>query len=137
MMDVAIVSPGWRGVGRAAAWCAAPAVLALMILMSLGHESFLLGDFRAFYCAGVALTQGADPYREEPLRSCEIRAGAPAEPKGLHAVALPAPLPPYALAAYTPFARLPFTVAGALYLALLVAAMAAATQLLARITGVS
>jgi hypothetical protein len=102
-----------------------------------GHETYFLGDFRAFYCGGAVIAEGADPYREEPLRGCEVHAGPPSEPASMRPVALPAPLPPYALALFVPLGKLPFALAGALYLALQVAAMAVATVLLSRFAGVS
>ena len=96
-----------------------------------------MGDFRAFYCAGSVIAQHANPYLEEPLRGCERDAGPPAEPAFLRPVALPAPLPPYALALFVPFGLLPFPVAAVLYGLLLIAAMTGATALYARVTGVS
>ena len=42
----------------------------------------LLSDFRAFYCAADLARQGIDPYRQEPLYSCEAR------PIALHCGAL-------------------------------------------------
>ncbi len=68
----------------------------------------LARDFNAFYCAGAAVRSGADPYRAEPLATCER------SPKGhaLHAVppnlALPAPLPPFDLAAFAVLSRLSY-----------------------------
>jgi Glycosyltransferase family 87 len=116
----------------------APAMLAAMILLNpLNRPTYLMGDFRAFYCAGAAIAHGANPYLEEPLRGCEATAGPPAEPAFLKPVALPAPLPPYALLLFVPFALLPFPLAAALYGALLIAAMTAATALFARVTGAS
>jgi hypothetical protein len=123
---------------RTWAWLLAPAILLVMIALNpLNRATYLMGDFRAFYCAGAALAQHASPYLEEPLRGCEQDAGPPAEPAFLRPVALPAPLPPYALALFVPFARLPFPAAALLYGALLIAAMSAATALYARVTGVS
>jgi hypothetical protein len=65
-------------------------------------------DFRAFYCAGEAMGQGADPYLVEPLESCERRE---ARAMGLDlapGLVTPAPLPPYAIAAFVPISHLPF-----------------------------
>jgi hypothetical protein len=118
-----------------AAWLLAPAMLAAMIAVS--GPANLMGDFRAFYCAGDAIAHGANPYLEEPLHACEQRAHPPAVPRALRFVTLPAPLPPPALAAFVPLARLPFPLAGAVYEVLLVAAMSAAVLLFARAAGVS
>ncbi|MDB5095113.1 MAG: hypothetical protein JWO85_3214 [Candidatus Eremiobacteraeota bacterium] len=109
----------------------------MIVLVGLGSETYLMGDFRAFYCAGSAIAQHANPYLEEPLRTCETTAGPPAEPAFLRPVALPAPLPPYALLLFVPFARLPFAMAAVLYGALLVAATAISVALYARVTGTS
>jgi hypothetical protein len=124
--------------GRYVAWLLAPAILAALIALNpLNRPTYVMGDFRAFYCAGAVIAQHANPYLEEPLRSCERDAGPPAEPAFLRPVALPAPLPPYALALFVPFGLLPFPVAAVLYGLLLIAAMTAATALYARVTGVS
>jgi hypothetical protein len=123
---------------NAVAWLLAPAILAALIALNpLDRPTYLMGDFRAFYCAGSVIAQNANPYLEEPLRGCEREAGPPAEPRFLAPVALPAPLPPYALLLFVPFALLPFPVAAALYGALMIAAMVAATVLFARVTGAS
>ena len=123
---------------RRLAWLLAPAILAALIALNpLSRPTYVMGDFRAFYCAGAAIAQHANPYLEEPLRGCERDAGPPFEPAFLRPVALPAPLPPYALTLFVPFASLPFPLAAVLYGLLLIAAMTAATALLARVTGAS
>ncbi|HYW54372.1 MAG TPA: glycosyltransferase 87 family protein [Dongiaceae bacterium] len=124
--------------GRRLAWLLAPAILALLVALNpLNRPTYVMGDFRAFYCAGAAIAQHANPYLEEPLRGCEAQAGPPAEPAFLRPVALPAPLPPYALALFVPFGLLPFPLAAVLYGLLMIAAMTAATALFARVTSVS
>jgi hypothetical protein len=123
---------------RHLSWLLAPAILAALIALNpLNRPTYVMGDFRAFYCAGAVIAQHANPYLEEPLRSCERDAGPPFEPAFLRPVALPAPLPPYALALFVPFGLLPFPLAAMLYGLLLIAAMTAATALFARVTGVS
>jgi len=120
------------------AWLLAPAILAALIALNpLNRPTYVMGDFRAFYCAGAVIAQHANPYLEEPLRGCEAQAGPPAEPTFLRPVALPAPLPPYALALFVPFGLLPFPVAAMLYGVLMIAAMSGAVALFARVTGVS
>ena len=121
-------------VANVVAWLLAPVMLAAMIAVSASLN--LMGDFRAFYCAGVVITQGADPYREEPLHACERRAQPPPSPAYIQDVTLPAPLPPHALLAFVPLARLPFPIAAALYWLLSFSAMSAATVLFARAAGV-
>ena len=124
--------------GPRLAWLLAPAILAALIALNpLNRPTYVMGDFRAFYCAGAVIAQHANPYLEEPLRGCEAHAGPPAEPAFLRPVALPAPLPPYALALFVPFGLFPFPVAAVLYGLLLIAAMTGATVLFARVTGVS
>ena len=119
-------------------WLLAPALLAAMIALNpLNRPTYLMGDFRAFYCAGNAIALGANPYREEPLRTCEAHAGPPSEPAFLRPVALPAPLPPYALMLFAPLSRLPFALAAALYGVLMLAAMTWSVRLFARAIGTS
>jgi len=121
-----------------AAYLIAPLMLAGMIALNgMRTETYLMGDFRAFYCAGKAVAERANPYLTEPLRTCEATAGPPAEPAFLRTVALPAPLPPYALLLFAPFAMMPFPVAAACYGALLVGSMMLAVALFGRVTGVS
>ena len=88
-------------------------------------------DFRAFYCAGAALGSGHDPYRVEPLRSCEratlASAGLRMDPRRV----LPAPLPPYALLAFAAFARLPYRIASEVWFALTLGALSASIWLVA------
>ena len=123
---------------RWAAWLVAPLILAAMIAINgFGEPTYVMGDFRAFYCAGAAIDRGANPYLEEPLRSCEATAGPPAEPKFLRPVALPAPLPPYALLLFVPFSRLPFPLAAVAFMLLAIGAMSTAVAALQRITGAS
>jgi hypothetical protein len=129
------MKPGLAGL---AAYLIAPLLLALMIAVSgTRSETYLMGDFRAFYCAGKAVAQGANPYLTEPLRTCEATSGPPAEPAFLRPVALPAPLPPYALLLFVPFALMPFPLAAACYGAVLIGSMTLAVSLLGRVTGVS
>ncbi|MEO6834362.1 MAG: glycosyltransferase family 87 protein [Candidatus Tumulicola sp.] len=77
-----------------------------------GHE-----DFNAFYCAARIQSTGGNPYRYEPLHSCEIQNWPPITPNEV----TPAPLPPYGIAVFMPLARLPFAQAGLLWWIALVA----------------
>src|ERR1700686_1669662 len=96
---------------RLAAVAAAVAVAALFYFRPETRPSALMRDFNAFYCAGAALDRGADPYRAEPLGTCE-RAPRPAWlSRGIPNLSAPAPLPPYALAPFTALARLPYALA--------------------------
>jgi hypothetical protein len=94
-------------------------------------------DFRAFYCAGTALREHQNPYNVQPLRNCEV--SLPNDPFKPYSrtVALPAPLPGYALAAFMPISRLPFSPAGRLWTGLLLLSIALAVCSLATLTGLS
>jgi hypothetical protein len=122
-------------VAHVAAWLLAPVMLAAMIAVT--GPTNLMGDFRAFYCAGSAIGEGANPYLEEPLHGCEQRARPPSPPAFLPAVTVPAPLPPGILALFVPLAQLPFWLAATIYGLLSVAAMSTAVVVFARVTGVS
>jgi hypothetical protein len=78
-------------------------------------------DFDAFYCGASVLGSGRDPYRYEPLHSCETRNMQPATPNAV----VPAPLPPYAIAAFTPLARIAFPQANLAWWLLLIGSSAA------------
>lgn len=103
----------------------------------VARTGFLLGDFRAFYCAARVASHGADPYRTEPLRTCEYAAGGRGFFERNRGVAVPAPLPGYAIAAVVTFAMLPFGVAASLWTALLLAAWIVAVAALARVASIS
>jgi hypothetical protein len=122
------------GSQRAALWIfvfalAATALEGAALHVNALHFAGFMLDFRAFYCAGAALDAGADPYRAEPLRSCEVGAYG-AFPQGYPQVAVPAPLPAYALAPFALLARLPYNVAASLWLLATILAIAASAVLL-------
>jgi hypothetical protein len=85
------------------------------------RERTVGGDFITFYCAARSINERVDPYRAEPLGSCERNQKRPATvvPSG---VAMPAPLPPYALAVFCPLARLPYFFALAIWDSFILAA---------------
>ncbi|GAC1561894.1 MAG: hypothetical protein NVS3B17_14890 [Vulcanimicrobiaceae bacterium] len=91
-------------------------------------------DFRAFYCGGSAIAGRADPYRVQPLMGCEQRALAAS---GLHMLpnfVLPAPLPPYALAAFAIVSLLPFPLASAVWCAVSLALVCATVVVVRELT---
>jgi hypothetical protein len=92
-----------------------------------------LSGFAAFSCAGQVLRQGADPYRAEPLRSCEQ--ALPSYRYDAAGAVEPAPFPPVVLLAFAPLSLLPFGAAFALYAALALAAIGVATWALVRLSG--
>ncbi len=88
-------------------------------------------DFPAFYCAGDAVLQHANPYAVEPLRSCEH-----ALPHGSDLPAqyvTPAPLPPYVLDLFALLAELPYRLAAWLWFGVLLAACAWLAVTVARV----
>jgi len=93
-------------------------------------------DFHAFYCGGAAVAGGADPYRVEPLRTCEHHNG------DIHALpleegaVLPVPLPGYDLAASALFARLPYGNAALLWQLFLWSSVAVTIICMRRLTGI-
>ena len=90
-------------------------------------------DFRAFYCAGKVAFARADPYLAEPLRSCENGAARAIGLVPIRHLALPAPLPGHAIAAFGALSFVPFVAALALYLVALVVAFSAAALLASRL----
>jgi hypothetical protein len=117
------------------AWLLAPAMLVAMITVT--GPAGLMGDFRAFYCAGAAIGDGANPYLQEPLHTCEVHTTQLPAPAYISDVTVPAPLPPVVLLAFVPLSRLPFGLASAVYGLLLLAASSFAVVLFAQATGVS
>lgn len=117
----------------------AAAALAVFAVALLAYELHgfaavhsALADFRAFRCAGSALVHGADPYRAAALASCE-QSSAPlglySAPAGL---AVPAPLPPYALLLFVPFAYAAFPISAVLWLLVLCCAVIVSARVFAR-----
>ena len=91
-------------------------------------------DFVAAYCGTVVAAGGADPYRIEPLRSCEatqLRPGAFEHPW----VVVPAPLPGYTFVVLRPFASLPFGAAKSVYLILSAGALVVTAACAALVMG--
>lgn len=119
---------------RSALFAAAALVFAAIELILAAKSQILLADYRAFYCAGGALLHGADPYAASSLYVCEHSA----QPFGLFSamrgVAVPAPLPGYALILFVPLAALAYPVAALLWLLILTAVCAYACAALARVT---
>jgi hypothetical protein len=106
-------SDGFRG-----AWLAVVLIVALPLLAHVVRHREPLpiysGEgFAAFYCGGEAVRTRRDPYRTEPLRTCEARThDIPAH------VSEPAPLPPATLAFFALLSALSFREATLVWLAL-------------------
>lgn len=125
--------------GRLAARAALYAItiaIAVVALRSFAANSAgeVFSDFRAFYCAGSVAAAGQDPYLQGPLYRCEARAAAPVLWRAENNVANPAPLPPYALALFIPFGKLPYGAAAWVWAIILGASYAATIVALRRLT---
>ncbi len=120
------------------------AILLAIVVGGLGAATYVLAagtrmvqspeDLRAFYCAGEAIDTHRDPYLAEPLRSCEVRETRAAGEFPFVNLAIPAPLPGYALVPFEALARLGFARASTLFFFLQVAACSASAVLLVRVT---
>lgn len=112
-------------------------VVAMAGLLGDGHfkpaSHFSQSDTTVWYCAGQAANQKADPYQVEPMRSCELRYDADRTAPWVE----PAPLPGYALAAFSLMARLPFTVVRTIWFYFILAAILMTAVLLAQRAKVS
>ena len=131
-------APFWR---RALSWSVAVAlvfVATIVIYDNLKPRNALLRtvlglDFQAFYCAGKAAAAGADPYRLEPLRSCEhhveVLPGMDASE------VIPAPHPGYTIAIFEMLSHLPYGIAKFVWGGLLIASLVLTAFILAKLTG--
>lgn len=103
------------------------ALVAAALFLS-AHGNVERSSFKAFYCAGLAVKERVDPYRVEPLRSCERRLAPSTLPDGY---VEPAPLPGYAMAPFAALATLSPKLASAIFAILLVLASSLAAYVLA------
>jgi hypothetical protein len=114
------------------------AALSALAIASYGFErrayprNYWPVDFRAFYCAGAVAAEHRDPYRTEPLRTCENVAWGYPRGRGVQ-FALPAPLPGYALVPFVLLSRFPYYAAAGLWCAVLLASFALTVVLLTRL----
>lgn len=99
------------------------ALIGLVILRDPHRGAY---DFQAFYCAGRAVRDRADPYLAQPLGACEHRQTDATYAQLPPGVVLPAPQPPYDIASFALLAALPFDVAKAVWGAILAACIAIA-----------
>ncbi len=124
--------------GAVAALFAAVAIFAALSAVRQDRQDGFLSnppDFRAFYCAGAALDAKRDPYRVEPIRTCQRRVLLASHLELDEQHPLFAPLPPYALALFAVLARLPFWAATRLWVVLNLAALIVALFSMQRLTG--
>ncbi|HEY4434499.1 MAG TPA: glycosyltransferase family 87 protein, partial [Candidatus Cybelea sp.] len=146
--------PTWAALGILLAVCvrqarfvfrreqAAPIALALVCtILPLGAQFYgdrasgwLAIDFRAYYCAALAQREGQNPYFADSLHRCEA---SPAPPfyRAPARVTVPAPYPPYVLAALAPLTFLPFQTAVTLWVTLMIFAIGLAVYALAVTSG--
>ena len=124
--------------GRAAALALAAVLVAIVGFGAARPDvrpAGLMRDFNAFYCAGSAMLHHADPYRAEPLGGCERRPKPAPLLTGARGLAMPAPLPPYALVPFVALAWLPYTAAVIVWALCIVLAVAVAAYAVRRTTG--
>ncbi|HZZ63982.1 MAG TPA: hypothetical protein VFE17_00660 [Candidatus Baltobacteraceae bacterium] len=88
-------------------------------------------DFRAFYCAGAVARNGGDPYRSEPLHTCEREQTDATLSFFARDIVLPAPLPAYDIGALSLISRLPFSIASKVWTILLLLTVAGSAVALA------
>jgi hypothetical protein len=94
-------------------------------------------DFLAFHSAARAAATGRDPYLAEPLRSYERNALAESGIEIVPNLVVPAPLPPYELALFSPLNLLSFRLASALWFVSSLVAIALTIVLLRHTTRAS
>lgn len=109
------------------------AVFTAAAVLAVRSSAFSDGSFKAFYCAGQAIGQHADPYLVEPQRSCEHAVASESLPESY---VEPAPLPGYALAVFAGLARFPVKIAGGIFAAAMVLAVVLLALILAKIARV-
>jgi hypothetical protein len=110
-------------------------IAALRDVARLGHDLpwNVAYDLPEFYCAGETLNSGHDPYRYEPMRTCEHRVDTTPSFRANPATAMPAPQPPYDFPAFMALAKLSYPIARSLWSLAIVAALALASFALWRL----
>jgi hypothetical protein len=97
-------------------------------------RGIVMYDFRAFYCGASVAIRGGDPYRQEPLYSCEARRDGSWLMNTGGNVAVPAPFPGYVLALFVPLSGFPFPLASIFWLLVLCFALGWTVEGLRRLT---
>jgi hypothetical protein len=102
-------------------------------LLQAKHTYFTDGqipvDMGAYYCGGQAMLQGADPYRLQPLLTCEQALVGP------HQIEVtPVAAPGYALAPFAALAALPLQIAAPLFAFTILAAATVTAFAVSRMT---
>ncbi|GAC1389329.1 MAG: hypothetical protein NVSMB31_05160 [Vulcanimicrobiaceae bacterium] len=127
-----MLAPRDRLVLAATFWSLAALGLFLLIMLWVHplRENGL--DFQAFYCGAQAISHHASPYLNQPLHDCEAST-SPSFFAMFPNVTVPAPLPPYALALFIPFALLPFALAKTFWFGLMLVCTAGVVVLISRL----
>ena len=104
---------------RERAAIAAALLFALVIGILEVHDAVrarvLMGDFRAFYCAGQIAAEHGDPYAGDDLARCEHEAAPEHFFSPQPTLVVPAPLPGYLVAAFVPLGILPLPLAAIVF----------------------
>ena len=112
-------------------------LLASFILSVLYTRGWFQEDvLDTFTCAGQAILNGADPYRTEPLRTCELQKSGGTRFNNSGAVE-PAPLPAYALVPFELLSIVSKKLAHAIFPALLLTAVILTCLAIAKLTSFS
>jgi len=117
----------------------AAGLLALALFLgrdALGGRVYLdrnVYNWNVWYCGAEAVAEHRDPYRVEPLRTCEhrVRGASFEQPWAV----IPMPLPGYSLALLWPLLALPFLAGKAVWIAIVLAALGLSAWCTARLTG--
>jgi hypothetical protein len=112
-------------------------VTALLGFVVLAQPTVVALDYRAFYCAGMAVRQHENPYHTASLRQCELGKTDAQYRSRLPHTTLPAPQPLYDIAFFALLSGLPFGAAKALWGAIIGAAIFTTVFSLVRLTGLS
>lgn len=123
--------------GRAPRGFLITCLLAFLMLGILYAKGWFQQDILdTFTCAGQAILSGADPYRTEPLRTCETLRSGGTRFNGSGAVE-PAPLPAYALVPFAVLSTLPRRLEHLIFPALLLIAALLSCLVIAKLTSFS
>lgn len=105
-------------------------IAAVYFAWNVPHISQAKLDFNALYCGSFTLARSFDPYRYEPLHTCEVTHTAVID----FVAAIPDPLPPFAIAAFIPLTWLDIVRASYVWWLILVASGAVVVWTVTRLT---
>lgn len=118
--------------------CLSSILLYVYLIDQLGHPGrvtpvTLAMDFRAVYCSSEALANGQDPYRTVPATTCQHAAADANRIVRIPGI-VPSVLPPYAIVAIEPLARLSFPLATRVWFLIMIAAFSGSVLLMTRLS---